>query len=106
MPLTSDAGNFALAWEADEPVRVELRGTGGQMRPSVVYEGLNHSAFVSGLPDGKYEVRLLDRSGNIAEAVELTVTHQSISRALWLVALGALAFIATIVVIARGARDE
>ncbi len=108
-PLSSDAGYFMVEWRSEEPVTLEIAGTGagsnGAAQPKTLYKGNNTSLFVSGLNDGEYELRLRDKTGASADTLALTVEHQSLSRALWLVALGALAFLAAIAVVVRGPRD-
>ena len=105
-PLTSDAGYFMVEWQADRPVALEMTAQDRSSAPRVLYEGKNKALFVSGLADGEYMLRLRDRTGAMSPALKLIVQHQSLTRALWLVALGMLAFLATMAVILRGPRDE
>ena len=78
----------------------------GAGTPRVLYNGTNHSLFVSGLANGTYRLRLTDAAGQSSSPLLLTVAHQSLRRALMLVALGAVIFLAIVAVIFRGARDE
>ena len=105
-PLKSDAGYFMVEWQADEPVSLEIAKQDSQAKPRVLYTGSNSALFVSGLQDGEYDVRLRDGSGALSKALTLSVEHQPLDRALWLVALGALAFLAAALVILKGARDD
>lgn len=105
-PMTSDSGYFMIEWEADGPVTLEMARDAGFGQPEVLYAGMNHATFVSGLADGDYYVRLRSDDGNLSEPLRLSVAHQSLERALWLVALGAVVFLSIVAVIARGAADE
>ena len=102
--LSSDAGNAMIAWEADGPVSLSISRDGGPARS--IYSGAARSFFVSGLADGEYRFVLHSEGGEESAPLTLAVEHQSMSRALLLVALGALAFLATVVVVLRGARDD
>ena len=102
--VTSDAGNFLVSWNTQEPVTLEMQS--GDGTPRTIYSGRNHAFFLSGLRNGDYAIRLKDAAGATADTLILHVQHQSLSRALLLVALGALAFLATVAVVLRGARDE
>lgn len=95
-----------MRWEAAQPVTLELARDGDFASARTVYEGRNTQVFLSGLSDGEYAARLRGTNGSLSQPLALTVRHQSLSRALLLVALGALAFLATLFVILRGARDE
>ncbi|EMB14618.1 hypothetical protein [Rhodopirellula europaea] len=74
----------------------------------VVYEGTLPSAFVSGLPDGtyRYRVEALDANGRVIATSEVPATVQVQHWAVWqatlLLAIGAIVFLAVIVVIVRG----
>lgn len=95
-----------VEWQSDEPVTLEIEGErhiSSHLR--TLYEGPNQAVFVSGLPSGEYSLRLRDQSGATAKPLKLVVEHQSFSRAMLLVLLGALAFLAAVAVILRGADD-
>ncbi|MCJ2186883.1 hypothetical protein [Novosphingobium beihaiensis] len=103
--LSSDSGHAAVEWQADGPVTLEMTQD-GNAAPRVLYSGHNHSLFISGLANGTYRLRLTDAAGQSSPPLLLTVAHQSLSRALMLVALGAVIFLSIVAVIFRGARDE
>ena len=103
-PLRSDAGNFLVKWQAQEPVSLEMQPPDGAS--VTVYSGHNAAYFLSGLRNGDYAMRLKDATGSTTDTLTLHVQHQSLSRALLLLALGAIAFFATVAVVLRGARDE
>ena len=103
--LSSDSGHAVVEWQADGPVTLEMTRE-GTSAPRLLYSGPNHSLFVSGLANGRYSLQLTDAAGQSSPPLVLTVAHQSLSRALILVALGTVIFLATLAVIFRGARDE
>lgn len=105
-PLTSDAGYFTVEWQADTPVTLEMARSKDFASPETVYQGANKALFLSGFADGEYLLRLRGADGAMSEVLTLTVRHQSLQRALLLVGLGAIVFLAVIVVIFRGARDD
>jgi len=104
-PVESDTGYAAIAWTSGEPVTLELASTGDPASAQAVYSGSNQTYFVSGLADGTYRLVLHNAAGEKSAPLELHVLHQSLTRALWLAALGAFAFLAIIFVILRGARN-
>ncbi len=71
-----------------------------------LYQGPNQSSFISGLADGDYYLRLRNKAGEESPALRLSVSHHPLSQALWLAALGAVIFLAVVVTILRGARDD
>ena len=93
-----------VGWTSDEPVTLTLTDPQGTVRP--VYNGTGDGIFLSGLADGDYALGLVGESGAKADPITLSVTHQSLSQALWLAGLGALVFLLTVVVILRGTRGE
>lgn len=95
-----------IAWQADGPVTLAMTQGGDQASARTLYAGGNAAYFVSGLADGAYTLTLRDEAGAMAPPLELTVAHQSLTRALWLMGLGAVVFLMTVAVIFRGARDE
>ncbi|MEO9592972.1 hypothetical protein [Rhodopirellula bahusiensis] len=74
----------------------------------VVYEGALPIAFVSGLPDGtyRYRVEALDANGVLIASSDVPaivqVSHWSVWQAMVLLVIGAIVFLAVIVVIVRG----
>jgi len=105
MARESDSGQVQAAWEADGPVALTMTPLEtGDLR--LVYRGEAKGIFLSGLADGDYELRLAGQDGALSQPVVVSVEHQSLSRALWLVALGAIASLGVVIVIVRGARDD
>ena len=105
-PLETDAGYTLIAWNADEPVTLEIAHAPDFADAKTLYNGRNKAFFVSGLANGDYLLRLRGADGNVSTPLELTVRHQSLQRALWLALIGAIVTLAIIAVILKGARDD
>lgn len=105
-PLSSDTGYTTLDWNASGAVVVEQARKADLSDARTIYEGPNHSLFLSGLGGGTYYFSLRDETGARSAPLKLTVSHQSLTQALFLTAIGFLVFIATVAVIFRGARDD
>jgi len=105
-PVETDTGYAAISWTSVEPVTLELASAANPADARQVYTGSNTDYFVSGLADGTYRLVLRDAAGEVSAPLKLVVAHQSISRAFLLAALGALAFLAIVAVILKGARDD
>ncbi|MCT2399940.1 hypothetical protein [Novosphingobium mangrovi (ex Huang et al. 2023)] len=104
--LESDAGNTMLSWQADGPVLLQIADAPDLSAPKLLYEGQAKSYFLSGLANGDYYLRLKGVGGTISAPLHVSVVHQSLTRALLLVAIGALVTLAIVVTILWGARDE
>lgn len=104
--VSTEAGNTLLAWQSDGPVRLELASDDAFSDARVIYAGSAHSYFLSGLADGDYRLRLRTQDGGTSPSLTVSVRHQSLSRALWLVAIGAFVTLLVIGAVLRGARDE
>ncbi|WP_156840152.1 hypothetical protein [Novosphingobium aquimarinum] len=102
--IDSDTGYSLIEWDASGPATLAIAPPGAPSRE--LYSGSNEAFFISGLADGTYRLTLRDASGQEAPPLELRVAHQSVTQALWLVALGAIVFLATVAAILRGARDD
>lgn len=109
-PLTSDSGYFLVNWRASGSVALEVMRSDSLADASggikTLYSGTNNALFVSGLDNGEYLLRLRSENGQVSEHLHLSVAHQSLNRALWLAAMGAIIFLATVFTIFRGARDD
>jgi len=104
-PLSTDTGHLQVTWTPNgHSVTLALQRDGEAPRP--LYTGSGDTLFVTGLADGDYRLSLSDESGAQTDTLALNVTHQSLSQALWLAALGAVVFLLTIAAILRGARDD
>lgn len=104
--LTSDTGYVLLNWHSRKPVSLMIATMPDFSDAVIVYDGQAHSYFLSGLDNGHFFLRLKEDDGAVSPPIELSVTHQSLTQALWLLAIGALITLAIVVTILRGARDE
>lgn len=102
--MSTDTGYSLIEWDAPGAATLAITAPGAPARE--LYSGTNEAFFISGLADGTYRLTLRDASGREAAPLELEVTHQSVTQALWLVALGAIVFLATVAAVLRGARDD
>lgn len=114
------AGYLQLNWElpAGETLRENQRfelvsSQDPSFAPSTQrYRGPDQGSFITGLPDGPYyfRVRVLDESGTDgpwSEPISVRVEHHSLKRSFALFGIGAVVFLATVVVILVGnARAE
>ena len=70
-----------------------------------VFRGTDTSAFVTGLSDGTYYFRLQSETETIQpDILTLTVAHRSLTESLALFCIGAIVFLASVLVILRGVR--
>jgi hypothetical protein len=104
--LTSDTGYATLEWTATGNVALMQAATPDFSAARTIYSGPNHANFISGLPNGTYYFALRDGTGARSRPLQLTVTHQSLTKALWLTAIGFIVFLSVVAVIFRGARDD
>lgn len=102
MALASDSGQVDVQWQADGEVTLTMNETSRGTK--LVYKGTDSRIFLSGLRDGDYELRLASEDGALSEPVVVEVRHQSLSRALFLVLIGALVTLGIVIVVLRGAR--
>ncbi|MEZ4375593.1 MAG: fibronectin type III domain-containing protein [Polyangiaceae bacterium] len=111
--LESQAGSATLNWKAEhtggpEPTYQLQRSADASFSdPKTLYTGPDQGRYVSGLLDGSYYFRVRARQGDTAWSAwskpqELVVTHWPESRALSLMGIGALVFLATAFVVLRG----
>lgn len=113
--VTATAGFYRLSWEhpattapLDFELQESLSADFAGAKP--VYTGPDRATSHSGRADGDYHfrVRALDgeRSSAWSPAVTVQVRHHSFLRAGLFFALGALVFVATLIVILRGNAPE
>ena len=109
----ANAGYYQLKWHlpgGQEPV-FELQEAGQRAfeHPQEVYRGRDLASVMSGLPDGQffYRVRAISKEGAPgpwSATVHVQVAYLPLSRAFIFFGLGALVFIATLLVILDGTR--
>ena len=102
----ASAGFYQLRWYSKEPVELEEAGDRRFTSAEVIYRGSDAARVMSGKPDGVFYYRLRAGNGTTSNVVEVTVRHHSLSRALAFFSIGAIVFVATLLLIARGARDS
>ncbi len=112
-PTDSSDGTVTLSWSAadGEQVYIERGIDAGFVHPVVIYRGTDSASVITGLTDGRYFFRgRLERDGtplsDWSKPVSVTVTHHSLNRALLFFALGAVVFLATLLLVIYGARRE
>ena len=111
--LRSDNGAVQLKWsDGEAPYRVTLRALDDATPAEVVYEGRHTSAFLSGLPDGRYRITLSqggDQSWADVDSRVLVVQHHDLDIVFPVLVLGGITFVATagmvIVAARRGATE-
>ncbi len=103
------AGFYQLQWEADQVlVDYELQeATRADFADArSLYRGPDRASVLSGKSDGDYyyRVRVLDATGASpwSDSLHVQVRSHPLNRALVFLALGALVFLATVVLILRG----
>ena len=102
------AGFYQLTWSGETAAGFELeeatRADFAQAR--LLYRGPDLATVLSGKPDGDYHyrIRAIDDGtrSDWSAPVHVEVRHHSLARALTFLALGAIVFIATVVLILRG----
>jgi len=102
----STAGYYQLHWSNKQPVDYILQES---RKPdfsdaTILYHGRDTATLVSGRRNGAYYYRVRNAvAGNDwSNSVEVQVTHHPLSRAFMFFALGALVFVATLIVVIRG----
>lgn len=99
------AGYFQLRWSADEAVEVQESQSQDFREPRTLYSGSDRARVLSGKPDGDWYYRARPASGgDWSKVVKVTVRHHPLNRAIGYFLLGAVVFLATVVLIAAGAR--
>lgn len=108
----STAGYYQLKWEGVEGSYYLLQEASDPnfSQPNTLYEGPDTATLISGRSDGTYYYRIRYRDvtsddfwSNIAQ---VEVTHHPLSRAFMFFTLGAIVFIATLIVVVIGNRSK
>jgi hypothetical protein len=110
-PSHANAGYFQLDWQnqskADFFQLLESREP-QFIRPRVLYKGPDLGSHISGKANGDYYYRVIAFKDNgdviISNDVKVTVQHHSLTRAFLFFGIGAVVFIATLIVIVIGNR--
>jgi len=93
-----------VEWQAPGDATLIMARSADFAGAQALYQGHNKAYFLSGLDAGDYYLMLRDNEGSQSEAIELTVTHQSLSQAILLTIVGAFITLGIIATIVRGAR--
>ena len=103
-PVSSDTGHVMVQWNSTGPAKLIIARSPDFAQAKQLYDGANHSFFLSGLDSGKYYLLLRDDAGRQSQPLELTVVHQSLTAALVLTIIGAFITLSIVATIIRGAR--
>jgi hypothetical protein len=100
------AGYFQLRWDADSSIDLEESSTPDFDAPRLVYSGPDKARVMSGKSDGNwyYRARQTGSGSQWSKVVKVTVLHHPVERALGYFAVGAVVFLATLLIITKGAR--
>ena len=76
--------------------------------PRTIYTGSDGARVMSGKPDGDWYYRAapVESPGAYSNTVKVTVRHHPLGRALAYFTVGAIVFLATLFIIARGAAGD
>lgn len=109
----STAGYFRLSWEGTEGSNYVLQEASDPefSQTSILYEGPDTATLISGRADGTYYYRIrysdqADDAGTWSNVTRVEVAHHPLSRAFMFFALGAIVFIATLVVVVMGNKSS
>jgi amino acid transporter len=106
-PEVAAAGFYQLRWYSARPVELEESQDPEFSSAESIYRGSDAARVMSGKPDGDFYYRVRDTDdGTFSNVVKVTVRHHSLARALAFFSLGAIVFLATLLLIATGARGE
>lgn len=103
------AGYYRLSWTTDAPEVVIEERTPASGVARTIYTGPDRATLISGQADGTrvYRAGALGADGRVTAwsvPVRVNVAHHPLGRALGFFALGAVVFVATLLLIIRGAR--
>lgn len=102
------AGYFQLRWSASGAVELEESTTADFDAPRIIYSGSDAATVISGKPDGDwyYRIRTASAKQGPSNTVKVSVRHHPIGRAAAYFTVGAVVFLATVLVIVNGARER
>ena len=106
------AGFYRLSWQTDGITQVELQEADNPdfADASIDYQGPDDASVVSGKPNGTwyYRARVIgdQQAGPWSTAVKVTVAHHPLYRAFMFFGLGVVVFVATLLLVVRGAERE
>ncbi|MEQ8428095.1 MAG: fibronectin type III domain-containing protein [Gammaproteobacteria bacterium] len=105
----AEAGFFKLTWqESLGEVEIEEAMNRDFSDANKLYPGSDNATVISGKPNGEwyYRARLIDdgQAGGWSDAIQVTVEHHSLERALYFFFAGLIMFVATCWLVIRGER--
>ena len=106
------AGYYRLSWQSDIEADFLLEESTDPSfsQSATVYKGPDTATLISGRKDGTYYYRIRNIKGDIdtewSNAARVEVTHHPLSRAFMFFALGAIVFIATLIVVLLGNKTH
>jgi hypothetical protein len=106
-PELATAGFYQLRWYSARPVELEESQDPEFSSAEIIYRGSDAARVMSGKRDGDLYYRVRDTDdGTFSNVVKVTVRHHSLERAMAFFSLGAIVFLATLLLIATGVRGE
>jgi hypothetical protein len=110
-PMQSSDGKATINWSQPDGALIDIQKSRDKafVVKTNLYRGQDNATVVTGLGNGEYHFRGRfvypdKQSSPWSNPVKLSVEHHSLTRALSFFALGALVFIATLLLIFVGAR--
>ena len=107
------AGYYRISWQAEHSPNLYRLLESDNPRfnhNKVIYEGPDLATVLSGKPNGSYYYRvaiLQDHTPvSVSNTVMVKVAHHSLTKAFLFFAIGALVFLATLLLILRGNRQS
>lgn len=111
----ANAGYFQLFWEVNadsKTYQLQESMTQDFSNVKTIYQGIDNARVISGLANGNYFYRVRElsatESGEVewSKAVNVTVQHHNLTRAMSFFFLGLLVFLATLVAIISGSKNS
>jgi hypothetical protein len=112
-PAESTDGKATLSWDLPEGASVEVESSLDNrfLNATHLYQGRDSSIVLTGLRDGSYHfrARIMHQNGAASpwgESVNLLVEHHSLTKAMTFFVIGAVVFVATLLLIVLGTRRQ
>lgn len=103
-PEHSTSGTFNLSWQGPEGETYRLLQLTDDNENRLIYQGTDTARVMTGLPSGDYTYRVETVDG-ASEPRSVTVAHHSLTRAFSFFGVGLLVFVASVLLVVRGARE-
>lgn len=106
------AGYYRLSWQSDMAADFVLEEATDPafLQVTTLYQGPDTATLISGRSDGTYYYRVRnmqnDNQDDWSDVTTVEVSHHPLSRAFMFFALGAIVFIATLVVVVLGSKTH